>query len=69
MKSLVSADAKRAVLQTVAALEALGYELEEKTPDIDGIRLMEAYYAMNGAETDAMLRGFSAKLGRPVDSR
>jgi len=66
VKSVVSADAKRAVLQTVAALDELGYEVEEKTPDIDGIRLMEAYYAMNGAETDAMLRGFSAKLGRPL---
>jgi len=66
VKSTVSADAERAVLQTVAALEALGYEVEEKTPEIDGIRLMEAYYAMNGAETDAMLRNFSAQLGRPL---
>lgn len=66
VKSVVSEEAKRAVLQTVAALEELGYEVEEKTPDIDGILLMEAYYAMNGAETDAMLRGFAAKLGRPL---
>jgi len=66
VKSVVSADAKQAVLQTVTALEELGYEVEEKKPDIDGILLMEAYYAMNGAETDAMLRGFAAKLGRPL---
>ena len=66
VKSVVSADAKQAVLQTVTVLEELGYEVEEKKPDIDGILLMEAYYAMNGAETDAMLRGFAAKLGRPL---
>lgn len=64
--SNVSDDAKKAVLETVAALEALGYQVEEAKPQIDGIRLMEAYYAMNGAETDAMLTGIANNLGRTL---
>lgn len=66
VKSVVSEDAKQAVMQTIAYLEALGYQVEEKTPDVDGIRLMESYYAMNGAETEAMLRGISLGQGRDL---
>lgn len=68
VKSDVSEDAKRAVMQTVSCLESLGYQVEEKMPTIDGIRLMEAYYAMNGAETDAMLRGMAKGQGRDLTS-
>ncbi|WP_319468572.1 amidase [uncultured Trichococcus sp.] len=66
VRSKVSEDAKKAVLEAVSALEALGYQVEEAKPEIDGIRLMEAYYAMNGAETDAMLTGIANNLGRTL---
>lgn len=55
-----------AVLQTVTSIGRVGVRSGRKKLDIDGILLMEAYYAMNGAETNAMLRGFAAKLGRPL---
>lgn len=64
--SQVSEEAKQAVLKTAAVLETLGYRVEEAKPQIDGIRLMEAYYAMNGAETDAMLTGIANNLGRSL---
>lgn len=66
INSEVSWEAKQAVLKTAAALEALGFQVEEAKPQIDGIGLMESYYAMNGAETDAMLTGISNNLGRPL---
>lgn len=46
----VSTEAEQAVLQTVRWLEAEGHIVEEQTPDIDGVQLMQNYYVMNAGE-------------------
>lgn len=50
----VSEDAKEAVKQAIVFLEKAGHQLVEIPYPIDGIQLMESYYAMNGGETAAM---------------
>ncbi len=51
----VSAEAERAVLQTVKWLEAEGHIVEEQTPDIDGVQLMQKYYVMNAGEMASVM--------------
>lgn len=63
--SPVSQEAKKAILKTVQWLEEQGHTVEEKTPEIDGIALMQSYYIMNCGETTAMLEGVEESLGRP----
>ncbi|NQQ32381.1 amidase [Streptococcus suis] len=65
--TLVSNDAKNAVIQLLPQLEALGYEVEElKTPILDGIEVMKAYYLMNSVETAQMFDDIEAFIGRPM---
>ncbi|WP_042225282.1 amidase family protein [Oceanobacillus manasiensis] len=51
----VSPEAKQAVLQTVKWLESEGHIVEEQTPDIDGIQLMQNYYVMNAGEMASVM--------------
>lgn len=62
--SVVSEEARAAVLKTVKWLEDQGHTVEEKAPEIDGIDLMKSYYIMNCGETTAMLEGVEQNLGR-----
>ncbi|EXJ23642.1 6-aminohexanoate-cyclic-dimer hydrolase [Alkalibacterium sp. AK22] len=62
----VSNDARQAVLQAVDWLENKGYAVEEACPDIDGRRLMQAYYAMNAGESAAMMGRLETVLDRPL---
>lgn len=64
--SVVSEDAKAALMQTVQQLEALGHTLVYETPDYDGMKLMETYYMVNGVETAAMFKDIETTLERPV---
>lgn len=64
--TVVNEEAKKAVLKTVKWLEANGHQVTEKTPDIDGIKLMKSYYVMNSGETAAMMEGIEESLKRPL---
>src|SRR5699024_1671311 len=64
--SVISEEAKQAVLDTVKWLEANGHQVTEATPDIDGIHLMKSYYIMNSGETTAMLEGIEQSLQRKL---
>lgn len=64
--SVVSEEAKQAVLDTVKWLEANGHQVTEAAPDIDGIHLMKSYYIMNSGETTAMLEGIEQSLQRKL---
>lgn len=64
----VSADAVKAVHKTVKWLEEQGHHVEEKEPEIDGIRLMENYYIMNCGEMAADIRSIEESIGRKVTS-
>lgn len=64
--TVVSEEAKKAVLKTVKWLEANGHQVTEKTPDIDGIKLIKSYYVMNSGETAAMMEGIEESLKRPL---
>lgn len=60
----VSEEAKQAVKKTVAQLEALGHHVTKVHYPIDGLRLIKAYYRMNGADTAAMFHTMEAQFGR-----
>lgn len=63
----VSADAKQAVLSLLPQLEALGHQITElRSPVLDGIEVMRAYYLMNSVETAQMFDEIEAGLGRPM---
>ncbi|MGP6139545.1 amidase [Jeotgalibaca sp. A127] len=62
--SVVSQEAKDAVMKMVDWLEANGHEVVEKDPDYDGVALMKSYYIMNCGETTSMLQGMEQSLGR-----
>ncbi|MFO8069377.1 MAG: amidase family protein, partial [Alkalibacterium sp.] len=62
----VSPESKKAVLNAVKWLELNGFEVEEDSPDIDGIDLMKSYYVMNSGETATMLGTLEKSTGRPV---
>lgn len=64
--SHVSADAVAAVKKAVQYFEKKGASVEESTPIYDGVELMHAYYAMNGAETAAMMEKIEQSLKRPL---
>jgi amidase len=63
----VTDDAKNTVRLAVEKLEALGHDVEEKTPETDGIRAMQTYYIVNGVETASMIEGIEAGMDRPVE--
>lgn len=60
----VTEDAKNAVRLAIEKLQTFGHHVEEKTPEIDGIKAMKTYYIVNGVETAAMIQGIEAGLGR-----
>ncbi len=62
--TLVSEEAKTAVLKTVRWLEGQGHRIEEKTPDIDGVQLMREYYLMNSGEMALLKKNLEHSLGR-----
>ena len=62
--TLVSEEAKQAVLKTVRWLEGQGHRVEEKTPDIDGVQLMREYYLMNSGEMALLKKNLEQSLGR-----
>lgn len=64
--SKVSDEAKQAVLKTARCLSENGHEITEVNYPIDGRRLIEAYYRMNGADTAAMFHEIEQGLKRPV---
>ncbi|WP_455675463.1 amidase family protein, partial [Pradoshia sp.] len=64
----VSADAAQAVHKTVKWLEEQGHHIEEKVPEIDGIRLMENYFIMNCGEMAADIQSIEEAIGRKVTS-
>ncbi|HLR92207.1 MAG TPA: amidase family protein, partial [Atopostipes sp.] len=64
--SSVSEEAKNAVLTTVQALQDLGHQTEEKTPETDGIKAMQTYYIVNGVETAVMMEGIESGMDRKV---
>lgn len=64
--SKVSEEAKQAVLNTARSLSENGHEITEVNYPIDGRRLIQAYYRMNGADTAAMFHEIEHGLKRPV---
>lgn len=64
VKTPVSEDAKKAVLDAVKFLEDQGFEVEEAQPKTDGIALMKSYYIMNGGETATMFESINQAIGR-----
>ncbi|MBB5172577.1 amidase [Texcoconibacillus texcoconensis] len=62
----VSEEAREAVLKTVRWLERQGHHVEEKSPSIDGVALMENYYLMNSGEISALVYRLERSLGRSV---
>ena len=62
----VSEDAKKSVLQTVQWLRQQGHQVEERTPEIDGVALMQSYYTMNAGETAAMMANLEESLERTL---
>lgn len=63
VETRVSSAAKRAVLAAVEFMEnELGYQISEDCPKVNGIKLMNQYYLMNGAETAAMLVEFEKSV-------
>lgn len=64
--SIVSEEAKKAVLKTVSLLESIGYDCVEISPEIDGVALMKDYYMMNGVETASLFKNMEHALGRTL---
>ncbi|MDH5159336.1 amidase [Heyndrickxia oleronia] len=62
----VDEEAKLAIYKTVQWLEEQGYEVEEKSNNVDGIRLMENYYIMNNGEMAGMVDSIEKSLGRAI---
>lgn len=64
--SVISEEAKQAVANAVLFLEQQGHEVIEINYPLDGRRLIQSYYQMNGAETAAMIQSIEDGLGRQV---
>lgn len=62
----VSEEAKKAVHEVADVLEKLGHEVVNATPTLNGIELMETYYAMNAGETNAMFDDLKVAFGREI---
>ncbi|MGM0166199.1 amidase [Enterococcus sp. AZ135] len=65
--SKISPEAAGAVEQAHDFLVAQGHQVEVISYPLDGRKLYESYYLMNGAETDAMFVGMEQGLGRPLE--
>lgn len=64
--SVISEEAKQAVANAVLFLEQQGHDVIEINYPLDGRRLIQSYYQMNGAETAAMIQSIEDGLGRQV---
>ena len=62
----VTETAKKTVKLALDALQELGHETVEKTPETDGIRAMQTYYQVNGVETAAMMASIETGSNRPI---
>lgn len=62
----VSEEAKKAVYKTAKWLEQQGHIVEEKSNDVDGLRLIKNYYVMNCGEMAGMVDSIEKKLGREI---
>ncbi|MGE8205770.1 amidase [Heyndrickxia sp. NPDC080065] len=65
----VSEEARHAIYKTVQWLEEQGHEVEERTNNVDGIRLMENYYIMNNGEIAGMVDSIEKALGRAITAK
>lgn len=65
--SEVSEEAMTAVKNAVSFLTKEGHRIEEISLPIEGKKLMQSYYHMNGAETAAMIEELSYNLARPIE--
>lgn len=62
----VSQTAIDAVLNAVTFLQAHNIEAVEINNPLNGVKLMESYYIVNGGETAAMFANIEHSLGRPM---
>ncbi|WP_208559209.1 amidase [Marinilactibacillus kalidii] len=60
----IDKEAEKAVRKAASWFEANGHQVTEAKPDIDTLRLMESYYAMNAGETAAFFEGLEHSFGR-----
>ncbi|WP_421378838.1 amidase family protein [Bacillus salacetis] len=65
----VHPECKKAVLKTMKVLEELGFEIEEKAPEIDGKQLAESYMTMYFGEVAATLANIEKIIGRRVSMK
>lgn len=62
----VSNEAKQAVMSAVSFLRNQGFRVQKMYDPIDGIKMMRAYYLMNGAEAAAMFDNIQKDMQRPL---
>ena len=66
----VPKETQEGLLQTVNILKSMGHTLIEENPAIDGRKMMESYYLINGGvETAAMLLEMESVIGRPLSNQ
>lgn len=65
--SEVSKDAENAVFNAVKHLRALGHDIVEKEPVVDGIQAMKTYYIVNSVETAVMMEGIERSMERKIE--
>ncbi|MBP1039977.1 amidase [Vagococcus sp. BWB3-3] len=66
IKGHVTEAARQAFEKAASFLARGGHELVEVAYPVDGPALIDSYYAMNGAETVAMMDEIEAGIGRPI---
>ncbi|MCE7791347.1 amidase [Salipaludibacillus sp. CUR1] len=64
----VSDEAVEAVKKTAAWLEKEGHRVEEASPELDGVKLMENYYLMNSGELAGVVSTLEKMSGRKITS-
>lgn len=62
----VSEEAVSAVKETALWLEKAGHAVEEDSPKLDGVSLMEQYYLMNSGEMAAVIQQLEEAFGRKI---
>ncbi len=62
----VSEKAKEAVLKTAALLSEWGHDVEEQSPPINGVDLMQHYYVMNAGEMNKVITQLEQGLQKPI---
>ncbi|WP_206538317.1 amidase family protein [Listeria floridensis] len=66
IQSIVSKEAKQAVMNAVTELEQMGHNVHLVSYPFNGLELIKSYYLMNGAETAAMFEGIKQELKRDL---